>query len=29
VRAEAGTEPPMCAQKQLLEYYAAGPGSLG
>jgi polyphosphate kinase len=28
VRAEAGTDPPVSAQKQLLENYAAGPGTL-
>jgi len=28
VRAEPGAEPPVCAQKQLLEHYAAGPGSV-
>ena len=28
VRIEAGTEDPVCAQKQLLEHYAAGPGSV-
>jgi polyphosphate kinase len=27
-RAETGGEPPVCAQKQLLELYAAGPGSI-
>ncbi len=29
VRTEPGTEPPVCAQKQLLENYAAGAGSIG
>jgi polyphosphate kinase len=29
VRAEPGTEPAVSAQKQLLERYAAGPGSIG
>jgi polyphosphate kinase len=28
IRAETGAEPPVCAQKQLLELYAAGPGSI-
>jgi polyphosphate kinase len=28
VRIEPGTEEPVCAQKQLLEHYAAGPGSV-
>ena len=28
VRVEPGAEPPVCAQKQLLENYAAGPGSV-
>jgi polyphosphate kinase len=28
VRAETGSEAPVCAQKQLLELYAAGPGSI-
>ena len=28
VRVEPGTEEPVCAQKQLLEHYAAGPGSV-
>jgi polyphosphate kinase len=28
VRSEPGTEEPVCAQKQLLEHYAAGPGSV-
>jgi polyphosphate kinase len=28
VRAGPGTDPPVCAQKQLLEHYAAGPGSI-
>ena len=27
-RVETGTEAPVCAQKQLLELYAAGPGSI-
>ncbi len=29
VRTEPGTDAPVCAQKQLLEHYAAGPGSIG
>jgi polyphosphate kinase len=28
VRSEPGTAEPVCAQKQLLEHYAAGPGSV-
>jgi polyphosphate kinase len=28
IRAETGSETPVCAQKQLLELYAAGPGSI-
>jgi polyphosphate kinase len=28
VRTEPGTDPPVCAQKQLLEHYAAGAGSI-
>jgi polyphosphate kinase len=29
VRSEPGSDPPVCAQKQLLENYAAGAGSIG